>query len=132
MHYFKHSWDELFQDFCLFGDDFICDLLHQRQNTLHPVKKTGRYLVVLVLFLQELKPGGVTSAPDMLAASTNLKRDRGNTEDSLRNWVQLSGVNILRVPCGGRTTYLCEDSAIFNRPTQRLLYRSAHQWSVFL
>ena len=55
MHYFKHSWDELFQDFCFFGDDFICHLLHQRQNTLHPIAKARRHLVVLVLFLQELK-----------------------------------------------------------------------------
>ena len=31
-------------------------------------------------------------------ASTNLKRDLGNTEDSLCNRVQLSGVNFLFVP----------------------------------
>ena len=54
MHYFKHSRDELFQDFRLFGNDFICHLLHQRQNTLHPIAKTRRHLVILVLFLQKL------------------------------------------------------------------------------
>src|SRR5258706_785411 len=54
MHYFKHLWDELFQDFCLFGDNFICHLLHQRQNMLHPIAKARRHLVILVLFLQEL------------------------------------------------------------------------------
>ena len=56
MHYFKHSRDELFQDFCFFGDDFICHLPHQRQDTLYPIAKTRRHLVILVLFLQELSP----------------------------------------------------------------------------
>ena len=78
------------------------------------------------------KPTSVISASDIPVASTNLKRDLGNTEDSLCNWVQLSGVNILLVLDGRWTTYLCEDSAIFNRPAHGLLYRSAHQWSVFL
>ena len=41
------------------------------------------------------KPWSVTSASSVPVASTNLKRDRGNTEDSLRNWIQLSGVNFL-------------------------------------
>ena len=68
----------------------------------------------------------------MQVASTNLKRDLGNTEDGLCNWVQLSGVNFLLVLCGGRTTYLCEDSAIFNHPVHGLLHRSAHQRGVFL
>ena len=54
MHYFEHSWDELFQDFGLFGDDFICHLLHQRQNTLHTIAKARGHLVILVLLLQEL------------------------------------------------------------------------------
>ena len=44
--------------------------------------------------------GSVISASDMPVASTNLKRDLGNTKDSLRNWVQLSAVNLLLVPCG--------------------------------
>ena len=68
----------------------------------------------------------------MPMASTNLKRDLGNTEDSLCNWVQLSGVKLPLVQDGKRTTYLREDSAIFNRRAHGLLYQSAHQWSVFL
>ena len=68
----------------------------------------------------------------MPVANTNLKRDLGNTKDSLCNWVQLSGVNFLLVPCGSRTNYLCEDSAIFDRPIHGLLYRSAHHWGVSL
>ena len=31
----------------------------------------------------------------LLVASTNLKRDASNTEDSLRDWAQLKGVNVL-------------------------------------
>ena len=68
----------------------------------------------------------------MPVASTNLKRDPGNTEDSLCDWGQLSGVNLLLVPCGGLAIYLCEDGAIFNRPIHRPLYRPAHHWRVFL
>ena len=34
---------------------------------------------------------------DTLVASTNLKRDSGNTDDSTCDWVQLKGVNILLV-----------------------------------
>ena len=54
MHYFKHSWDEVLQDLCLLGDNFICNLLHQRQNALHSIAKTRGHLVILVLFFQEL------------------------------------------------------------------------------
>ena len=68
----------------------------------------------------------------MPVESTNLKRDLGDTEDSLCNWVKLSGVNFMLVPGGSRTTYLCKDSAIFNRPVHRFLHQSAHHWSVFL
>ena len=56
----------------------------------------------------------------MPVASTDLKRNLGYTEDSLRNWVQLSGVNFLLVPCGNGTNYLREHSTIFNRPVHRL------------
>ena len=68
----------------------------------------------------------------MPVTSTNLKRDLGNTEHSLCNWVQLSDVNFLLVPCGSWMAYLCEDSAISKRPVHGLLYRSAHHWFVFL
>ena len=54
MHHVKHSRDELVQDFCFFGHDFICHLFRQRQNTLHPIAKARRHLVILVLFLQKL------------------------------------------------------------------------------
>ena len=43
-----------------------------------------------------VKPS-VTSAADTLVASTNLKRNLRNTEYSLRDWVQLQGVNVLLV-----------------------------------
>ena len=39
----------------------------------------------------------VTSAADTPVASTNLKRTLRNTEESLRDWIQLQGVNILLV-----------------------------------
>ena len=68
----------------------------------------------------------------MRVASTNLKRDLGNTYDGLCNWVQLSGVSVLLVPCESSTIHLCEDSAIFDRPVHGLLHRSAHHWSIFL
>jgi hypothetical protein len=68
----------------------------------------------------------------MPVASTNLKRGTGNTEDSLRNWVQLTGVNALVVLCGDGRTDLCEDFAIFNRSVQAPLYRFAHKRSVTL
>ena len=43
------------QHFCLLRDNFICDLLHQRQNTLHTVTKAQCHLIILVLFFQELQ-----------------------------------------------------------------------------
>ena len=54
MNYFKHLRDEPFQDFWLFGDDFIRHLFRQRQNTLHAIAKARRNWVILDLFLQEL------------------------------------------------------------------------------
>jgi len=68
----------------------------------------------------------------MQGARTNLKRDPGNTKDSLCNWVQLTGVKSLLILCGCARTDLCQDNAIFNRPVHGLLYRFAHQWAVFL
>ena len=132
MHNFKHSRDEFLQDFRLLGDDFVCNLLRQGQYPLHPIAKTQGHLVILVLFLQQLKPSRVTSKSDVQAESTNLKRDAGNTENSLRNWVQLIGVNILLLLCEYGTTNLCEDSSIFNYPVHGLFTRSAHQWGIFL
>jgi len=54
VHYFKHSWDEVLQDFCLLGDNSIRNLLYQRQNTLHTIEKARGHLVILVLLFQEL------------------------------------------------------------------------------
>jgi len=58
------------------------------------------------------KQSGVTTASDALIVSTNLKRDFGNTERSLRDAVQLGGVNALQVPYGG--TDLPECNPEFN------------------
>ena len=39
----------------------------------------------------------VTSTAAAPAASTNLKCDPGDTEDSLSDWIQLQGINVLLV-----------------------------------
>ena len=39
----------------------------------------------------------VTTAADTPVASTNLQCNLGNTEYSLRDWIQLQGVNVLLV-----------------------------------
>ncbi len=67
----------------------------------------------------------------MPTARTHLKRSVGNTDDNLRNWVQLPGVNVL-VLRGCGITDLCEGSAKFESLVQRLFHRSAHHWGVFL
>ena len=41
------------------------------------------------------KWSSVTSAADTPVASTNLERNLGNAEESLRDWIQLQGVNAL-------------------------------------
>jgi len=41
------------------------------------------------------RQSGITTAPDMVIVSTNLKCDFGNTECSFHNAVQLEGVNTL-------------------------------------
>jgi hypothetical protein len=53
---------------------------------------------MFILFLQELGRQASASAPHLPILSANLKCHPSNTEDSLCNWVQLSGVNILLVP----------------------------------
>jgi len=51
------------------------------------------------------KPSSVTAASEIFVASTNLKRDARNTEDSLCNWIQLKAVNVLFVfVCVGELT----------------------------
>ena len=83
IHHFKHSRDHLLQEIRFFTDDFSRNNVCERQNTLQPVQKTQWYLVDFVLFFQELKGQGLPSAVDTEIASTNLKRNVGNTEDSL-------------------------------------------------
>ena len=51
-------------------------------------------MVILVLFLQELNRQALLLRSDVRVVDTNLKRDAGNTEDSLCNWVQLKGVTV--------------------------------------
>ena len=94
MHLFEHSLGDFPQNFCLFADDVICDLLPQRQNAVQPIQEGRRHLVVFILFLQELNSQGLTLLPDTRAASTNLKRDGGKSEDSLCDRIQLEGVNL--------------------------------------
>jgi hypothetical protein len=130
VHHLKHSRDDLLQEIRLFADDFFRDNVRERQNALQPVQKTQWYLVILVLFFQELNGQALPSAADVPVASTNLKRNLGNTEDSLCDWIQLQGVNVLQSPRG--KTDLCEYSPIFNSLLHNPLGRSAHQWGVFL
>ena len=54
MHHFEHLRNNFLQDICLFADDFICDLICHRQNTLQATKKAQRQSVIFVSFLQEL------------------------------------------------------------------------------
>jgi hypothetical protein len=97
MHHFKYSREDPLQEICLFADNFFRDNARERQDAPQPVQKTRRNLVVLVLFFQELNKQALPSAAHTQSASTNLKRNFGNTEDSLCDWVQLQGVNALLV-----------------------------------
>jgi len=54
VHHLIHSWDDPLQEIRLFADYFVRDNVRERQNTLQSVQKTRWYLVVLVLYLQEL------------------------------------------------------------------------------
>jgi hypothetical protein len=56
--------DCLLQDFCLFIVDLVCDLVREKQNALQPIQKVKWNLVILVLFLQQLKHPSVTSASE--------------------------------------------------------------------
>jgi hypothetical protein len=123
VHHLIHSWDDLLQEIRLFADYFVRDNIRERQNALQPVQKVQWYLVVLALCLQELN-GQVLPLLLMPVASTNLKRNLSNTEDSLRDWIQLQSVNVLLVPTW--KTDLCEYSAIFNSALHSPLSRFAH------
>jgi len=54
-------------------------------------------MVVLVLYLQELNHQALSLLPDTPVTNTNLKRSLGNTKDSLCDWIELQGVNVLLV-----------------------------------
>ena len=97
VHYLEHSWNNSLQEIRLFADDFICDLVRQGQNALQAIEKARRHLVIFVAFLQELSGEALPAVSDTQGESTNLKRDTGNTEDRLRDRVQLKGVNIFLV-----------------------------------
>ena len=96
-HHFKHSRDDLLQDIRLFTNDFFRDNVREKQDALQPVQKTRGYLAILVLFFQKLDREILATNLDQPEDSTSLKRNSGNTKDSLGNWVQLQGVNVLLV-----------------------------------
>jgi hypothetical protein len=96
VHHFKHSREDFLQEVCLFTDNFLCDNIRERQDAFQPVQKTRRYLIVLVLFFQELNGQTLPSADEQVA-STNLKHNIGNIEESLCDWIQLQGVNVLLI-----------------------------------
>ena len=79
-----------------------------------------------------LKAGrsSITLVYGALVASTNLKCDAGETEDSLRDWVQLEDVNG-RLPSYGMA-HLCKDSSVFNGLVYNPLRWSIHHWRVYL
>jgi len=55
VHHLIHSWDDLLQEIRLFADYFVRDyFVCEIQDALQSVQKDGWYLVVLVLYLQEL------------------------------------------------------------------------------
>ena len=54
-HHLTHFRDCFLQNFCLFADDILCNLVRKKQNALQPIQKVRWHLVVFVLLLQELK-----------------------------------------------------------------------------
>ena len=54
VHHLTHSRDDFFKEIRLFTDYFVCDNVRERQNALQPVQKAQWYLVVLILYPQEL------------------------------------------------------------------------------
>ena len=55
VHHLEHSGNNFLQDIGLFADDFICDLIRQRQNALQPIQKARWHLMIFILFLEELR-----------------------------------------------------------------------------
>jgi len=87
IHHFKHSRNDLLQQIRLFTNDFFCDNVCEGQDALQPVQKIQGYLVDLALLFQDLNGQASPSAADTPVASTNLKRNFGNTEDSFCDWI---------------------------------------------
>jgi len=133
VQYSKHSWDEVLQYFCLLGDNFICNLLHQRQNTLHPIAEARGHLIILVLFFQELNRQTLLLPPPVCQQrrhTSNVALATPTTTFAIGFNYQVSMSFSFYVD-GMRDTDLCEDSAKFERLVQRHFYRSAHHWGVF-
>ena len=70
MHHLIHSREDLLQEIRLFADYFVRDNVRERQNAMQPIQKARWYLVVLVLFLQELN---IQALPTTLTASSKHK-----------------------------------------------------------
>jgi len=63
VHHLIHSRDDPLQEIRLFPDDFVLDnFVREMQNALQSVQKDGWYLVVLVLYLQELNDQALSPA----------------------------------------------------------------------
>ena len=39
LHYIEHSRNDLLQEFCLFADDFVCDLVREKGDALQPIQQ---------------------------------------------------------------------------------------------
>jgi len=63
VHHLIHSRDDPLQEIRLFADYFVSDyFVREMQNALQSVQKDGWYLVVLVLYLQELNDRALSPA----------------------------------------------------------------------
>ena len=54
LHHLEHSWDNFFQDIRFLTHGFIRNPVRQRQKAMQSVEEAQRYLVIFILFLQEL------------------------------------------------------------------------------
>jgi len=63
VHHLIHSRDDPLQEIRLFADYFVLDyFVREMQNALQSVQKDGWYLVVLILYLQELNDQALSPA----------------------------------------------------------------------
>jgi len=105
LHDFEHPWNDLLQDISLIADDFICDFVRKKQNSLQPIQKGRRDVVVFVLFLQNLQ-GQVSLLliSGAQVASTNPKSDGSKTEECFCDWIELEPVRDCWPPRGKLTS----------------------------